>query len=111
MAHCERGDEYICRQTAHNYKFEGGGAAVIGSIQSQPIENEVDDSHFAKTRLLSLENTIGGKVLGIDYLIKAREFVDQHNLALHLMSQPSLTLTLKKSPNILIQSLFIYRKA
>lgn len=84
MAHCVRGDEYICRQTAHNYKFEGGGAAVIGSIQSQPIENEVDDSHFAKTRLLSLENTIGGKVLGIDYLIKAREFVDQHNLALHL---------------------------
>jgi len=84
MAHCERGDEYICRQTAHNYKFEGGGAAVIGSIQSQPIENEADDSHFAKTRLLSLENTIGGKVLVIDYLIKAREFVDQHNLALHL---------------------------
>ncbi|MGO3784757.1 MAG: low-specificity L-threonine aldolase [Pseudoalteromonas prydzensis] len=84
MAHCERGDEYICGQTAHNYKFEGGGAAVIGSIQSQPIENEADDSHFAKTRLLTLENTIGGKVLGIDYLIKAREFVDQHNLALHL---------------------------
>lgn len=99
MAHCERGDEYICGQSAHNYKFEGGGAAVLGSIQPQPIENEADgslcftkiaaaikpdDSHFANTRLLSLENTIGGKVLGIDYLQQAREFVDQHNLALHL---------------------------
>jgi threonine aldolase len=99
MAHCERGDEYICGQNAHNYKFEGGGAAVLGSIQPQPIENEADgslcftkiaaaikpdDSHFARTRLLSLENTIGGKVLGIDYLLKAREFVNQHNLALHL---------------------------
>lgn len=30
MAHCERGDEYICGQSAHNYKFEGGGAAVLG---------------------------------------------------------------------------------
>ena len=99
MAHCERGDEYICGQNAHNYKFEGGGAAVLGSIQPQPIENEKDgslcfnkvaaaikpdDSHFANTRLLSLENTIGGKVLPLDYLAQARDFVNTHNLALHL---------------------------
>lgn len=99
MAHCERGDEYICGQNAHNYKFEGGGAAVLGSIQPQPIENEQngsinfnkiaaaikpDDSHFAKTRLLSLENTIGGKVLSLEYLAQARDFVSEHNLALHL---------------------------
>lgn len=99
MAHCERGDEYICGQNAHNYKFEGGGAAVLGSIQPQPIENEKDgslcfnkvaaaikpdDSHFANTRLLSLENTIGGKVLPLEYLAQARDFVNKHNLALHL---------------------------
>ncbi|MDO6635366.1 low-specificity L-threonine aldolase [Pseudoalteromonas carrageenovora] len=99
MAHCERGDEYICGQNAHNYKFEGGGAAVLGSIQPQPIENEKDgslcfnkvaaaikpdDSHFANTRLLSLENTIGGKVLPLEYLAQARDFVNTHNLALHL---------------------------
>ena len=99
MAHCERGDEYICGQNAHNYKFEGGGAAVLGSIQPQPIENEKDgslcfnkvavaikpdDSHFANTRLLSLENTIGGKVLPLEYLVQARDFVNTHNLALHL---------------------------
>ena len=99
MAHCERGDEYICGQRAHNYKFEGGGAAVLGSIQPQPIENEADgslclnkvkaaikanDFHFAQTKLVSLENTIGGQVLSLEYLSKAREFVDAHNLALHL---------------------------
>jgi threonine aldolase len=99
MAHCERGDEYICGQNAHNYKFEGGGAAVLGSVQPQPIENEADgtlpfskiaaaikpdDCHFAKTRLLSLENTIGGKVLPLEYLAQARDFVNTYNLALHL---------------------------
>ncbi|WP_086984293.1 low-specificity L-threonine aldolase [Vibrio aphrogenes] len=99
MSHCERGDEYLCGQQAHNYKFEGGGAAVLGSIQPQPIENEPDgtlcfkklaqaikpdDIHFAQTKLLSLENTINGKVLPLEYLQQAREFADQHQLQLHL---------------------------
>lgn len=99
MAHCQRGDEYLCGQQAHNYKFEGGGAAILGSIQPQPIENEKDgslcfeklaaaikpdDSHFANTTLLSIENTINGKVLPLHYMAKAREFSHQHNLKLHL---------------------------
>lgn len=49
MAHCQRGDEYLCGQQAHNYKFEGGGAAVLGSIQPQPIENEPDGTICLKT--------------------------------------------------------------
>lgn len=99
MSHCGRGDEYLCGQQAHNYKFEGGGAAVLGSIQPQPIQNEPDgtlcfkkleqaikpdDIHFAQTKLLSLENTINGKVLPLDYLRQAREFTQRHNLQLHL---------------------------
>lgn len=99
MSHCERGDEYLCGQQAHNYKFEGGGAAVLGSIQPQPIENENDgslsfakltaaikpvDPHFARTTLLSIENTINGKVLSLAYLQQAREFVNLHALQLHL---------------------------
>ena len=99
MAHCERGDEYLCGQQAHNYKYEAGGAAVLGSIQPQPIENnpdgsldfkklaaaiKPDDSHFARTKLLSLENTINGKVLPMSYLAEAREFVNQHGLKMHL---------------------------
>jgi len=99
MAHCERGEEYLCGQQAHNYKFEGGGAAVLGSIQPQPIENEKDgticltkleqaikpdDSHFARTKLVSIENTINGKVLPLHYLAELREFVNKHQLNLHL---------------------------
>ncbi|KZX70461.1 low-specificity L-threonine aldolase [Vibrio sp. HI00D65] len=99
MAHCERGDEYLCGQQAHNYKYEAGGAAVLGSIQPQPIENnpdgtldfkklaaaiKPDDSHFARTKLLSLENTINGKVLPMSYLAEARDFVNQHGLKMHL---------------------------
>ena len=42
LAHCERGDEYITGNEAHTYKFEGGGAAVLGSIQPQPVEFEPD---------------------------------------------------------------------
>ena len=99
MSHCERGDEYLCGQQAHNYKFEGGGAAVLASIQPQPVENEKDgtlclsklkryvkpiDPHFARTKLLSLENTINGKVLPLSYLSQARTFADEHELSLHL---------------------------
>lgn len=99
LAHCGRGDEYIVGQTAHTYKYEAGGAAVLGSIQPQPIEFapdgtldldlvtekiKVDDPHFAKTRLLSLENTVHGQVLSLDYCKQARALVDEHDLALHL---------------------------
>ena len=99
MAHCQRGDEYIVGQLAHTYKYEAGGAAVLGSIQPQPIDMEADgslslervasvikpdDSHFARTRLLCLENTHTGKVVPLEYLEAARAFVDERGLALHL---------------------------
>ena len=99
MSHCGRGDEYLCGQSAHNYRYEGGGAAVLGSVQPQPIVNnpdgrinldkaraaiKPDDFHYAMTRLLSLENTIGGKVLSLDYQSQARDFCDEHQLQLHL---------------------------
>ncbi len=99
LSHCQRGDEYLCGQLAHNYKYEAGGAAVLGSVQPQPIENnkdgtlcfeklkaaiKPDDLHFARTTLLSLENTISGKVLPLAYLAKAREFVNEYQLKLHL---------------------------
>ncbi|MDD0970945.1 MULTISPECIES: low-specificity L-threonine aldolase [Pseudomonas] len=99
MAHCERGDEYIVGQQAHTYKYESGGAAVLGSIQPQPLEVQVDgsldldqvaaaikpdDFHFARTRLLALENTMQGKVLPLDYLARARQFTQNNGLQLHL---------------------------
>src|SRR5690349_10240290 len=99
MSHCERGDEYIVGQQAHTYKYEGGGAAVLGSIQPQPLEVQADgsldlaqvaaaikpdDFHFARTRLLALENTMQGKVLPLEYLARARSFTREHGLQLHL---------------------------
>ena len=99
MAHCQRGDEYIVGQLAHTYKYEGGGAAVLGSIQPQPIENALDgtiplekisaavkpiDDHFARTKLFTLENTIGGKVLPHAYVTAAQTLARSHGLAVHL---------------------------
>lgn len=99
LSHCERGDEYIVGQQAHTYKYEGGGAAVLGSIQPQPIEFRADgtlslqqieeaikpdDIHFARTKLISLENTVGGCALPMDYLAAVRELTDSRRLNLHL---------------------------
>ena len=99
LSHCERGDEYIVGQQAHTYKYEGGGGAVFGSIQPQPMEFQkdgtldlaavvqtikADDIHFAKTRLLCIENTQAGKVLPLAYLEKARSVSLDHGLGCHL---------------------------
>lgn len=99
LANCQRGDEYIVGQQAHTYKYEGGGAAVLGSIQPQPLDFEPDgtlcldqvkaaikpkDAHFANTRLLSLENTQAGKVLPLAYQAEAARLCSDHNLILHL---------------------------
>ncbi|MFO7809836.1 MAG: low-specificity L-threonine aldolase [Candidatus Delongbacteria bacterium] len=99
LCHCERGEEYIVGQDAHTYKYEGGGGAVLGSIQPQPVEADElgrldfeqvkkrikpDDFHFAKTKLLCLENTYGGRVLPLDYIKEASQFAKKHKLKLHL---------------------------
>lgn len=99
LTHCQRGDEYIAGQTAHAYRAEGGGGAVLGGIQPQPLDFEADGTldldrvaaaikpdnyHFARTRLLCLENTQGGKVLSLDYMARARRLADERGIALHL---------------------------
>jgi threonine aldolase len=99
MAHCARGEEVILGQDAHTYKYEAGGAAVLGSVQPQPLGNEPDgsidlakieaaikpdDSHFAVTRLIALENTIGGKVLARAYMADAIALARRRSLSIHL---------------------------
>ncbi len=99
MSHCQRGDEYIVAQNAHTYRYEAGGAAVLGSIQPQPLdvaengtfdldkvqENiKSDDFHFARTRLLCLENTMGGKVLPLAYIKEAAKLAKKNGLSIHL---------------------------
>jgi threonine aldolase len=99
LTHCGRGDEYIVGATAHTYRYEGGGAAALGGIQPQTIPfqpdgaldldavREVikpDDVHFARSRLLCLENTQAGRATGPEYFARARQVCDQLGLALHL---------------------------
>jgi threonine aldolase len=99
LSHCQRGDEYIAGQLSHCYRAEGGGGAALGGIQPQPLDFQSDGTldleqvaavikpdnyHFARTRLLCLENTQLGKVLPLDYLAEARRLADAHGLALHL---------------------------
>ena len=99
LAHCQRGDEYLVGQQAHCYRWEGGGGAVFGSIQPQPIAHQPDgtlaladieaaikpdDAHFARTRLLALENTLGGKLLPFDYVQSATALARRHGLSTHL---------------------------
>jgi threonine aldolase len=99
MGHCQRGDEVILGMEAHSYRYEGGGVSVLGSIHPQAIPNrpdgtldlaeveaviKPDDPHFPRTRLLALENTITGRVLGREYLAKAADLAKRKNLSLHL---------------------------
>jgi threonine aldolase len=99
MSHCQRGEEVIVGQEAHTYHYEAGGMAVLGSIQPQPLNNrpdgtldlaeveaaiKPDDSHFAITRLLALENTIGGKVISRAYMADALALARRRGLATHL---------------------------
>ena len=99
FSHCERGDEFIAGQTSHSYYYEGGGAAVFGSVAPQPLEFEDDgtldldkvealikpvNAHHVTTRLLCLDNTNDGLALPLDYLPRAAAFSQRHRLGLHL---------------------------
>lgn len=99
MSHCGRGDEFIAGQKAHLYVNEAGGAAVLGSIQPQPITHladgtmdlgeieaaiKPDDHHYARTTVIALENTFGGKVLPLDYMHAVADIAQRHGLGLHL---------------------------
>ena len=99
LAHCGRGDEYIVGQLAHTYRYEGGGAAVFGSVQPQPLAQDAggqmaladiaaaikpNDPHFAQTRLLCLENTWNGQPMPDSYLAAATQLARERGLATHL---------------------------
>ena len=99
LAHCGRGDEYLVGQLAHTYRYEGGGGAVLGGIQPQPITQQPDgtldlaeleaaikpdDVHFARSRLLALENTWNGQALPLGYLDEAITLARRRGLATHL---------------------------
>ena len=99
MSHCQRGEGVIIGAEQHSYRYEAGGLGVLGSIHPQVIANRADgtldlgqveatispdDPHFPRTRLLALENTIGGKPIARAYLADAVELAKRRGLSIHL---------------------------
>jgi threonine aldolase len=99
LCHCNRGEEYIAGESAHCYRFEGGGAAAFGGVQPQPLPFDSDgtldlervaatikpdDPHFPRSRLLCIENTQAGRPLPLAYLQKTGAFVRDKGLMLHM---------------------------
>lgn len=99
LTHCQRGEEYIVGAKYHSYWYEAGGGAVLGGIQPQPVPLQADgtlalddiaavikpdDTHFARTRLLALENTQYGRVMPMDFIEGAAHLAREHGLAVHL---------------------------
>ena len=101
MVHTKVGDEIICEQKAHVFKYEGGGMmsnafaspklirGERGLIQVEQLKGAInpDDPHFPKTRLLCIENTSnggGGSVYPKESLKKMAAFCKENKLAYHL---------------------------
>lgn len=99
LSHCQRGEEYIVGAPYHTYKYEAGGAAVLGGIvpQTVPVESDgsvdvrqieavikADDPHFPISRLIALENTHLGQVIPQNTMRETRQLADSYGLSLHL---------------------------
>jgi len=99
ISHCQRGEAVIIGAEQHSYRYEAGGLGVLGSIHPQVIPNRADgtldlaqveatispdDPHFPRTRLLALENTIGGKPIARAYLADAVQLARRRGLSIHL---------------------------
>jgi len=99
MAHCGRGEEYIGGRNSHIFTYEAGGAAVLGSVSPHPIEVDAigavsvegvraairpDDPHHAISRLLCLENTVGGNAIPLDRVRALTGVAREHGLNTHL---------------------------
>ncbi|MEZ5824803.1 MAG: low-specificity L-threonine aldolase [Geminicoccaceae bacterium] len=99
MAHCERGDEFLIGDRYHILCHEAGGTAVLGSVVPCALRTDaggavdpddirtaikVDDPHYARTRLLCLENTVSGMVIAHERLAAAAAVAHEHGLRVHL---------------------------
>jgi len=98
---CRPGDEIILESLSHPANFEGGGPAVHSRAGMRLIEAETgvftpeqvtaairpDDPHFARTRLVCVENTHnlrGGRIWPLEAIRAVARCAREHGLALHL---------------------------
>jgi threonine aldolase len=99
--HTQPGEEIICEQGSHVYRYEGGGIAYNsgcsvrlvqgsrGRVQARQVEENInpDNVHFPKTSLVVVENTSnrgGGSVYKYEDLMGIAKVCRDHDLKLHL---------------------------
>lgn len=99
--HAGPGDELLCDATTHLYVWEGGGIARLWGVTPRPLPGDrgllspeslkgmirPDDCHYARTRLVSLENTHnrgGGRVHALGQIAEISGWARAHGLAMHL---------------------------
>ena len=96
------GDEVLCSSTSHVYVWEAGGIARLSGVTARTFEGDggilrledisgairpSHDSHYVRTRLVSLENTHnrgGGRVQSLASIAQIARWAREHNLAMHL---------------------------
>jgi threonine aldolase len=102
LAHCQRGDEVILGDRAHQHIFEAGGMSALGGIHPRPVANteigelplerveasiRSDDIHQPPTRLICLENSHNlcwGNVLSVAYMRAVHRIAQEHEIPVHL---------------------------
>lgn len=99
--HTRPGDELVCDPSAHVYLWEGGGIARLWGVTARTVDPaegvlglsdlrgkvRPDDSHYVRTRMISLENThnrAGGRIHPITAIAEISGWARAHNLAMHL---------------------------
>jgi len=100
-AHTQPGDEVICDYGSHIFNYEGGGPALLSGVQVHPLQGQRGvitaeqikavirpaDHHYAKSKLIELENThnrAGGAIFPLDEILKIKKLADKHQLKMHL---------------------------
>lgn len=100
FAQTKRGDEIVVEERSHTFVFEGGAMASMGGLYPKPVKGErgyilpetlksvlsPDDAHYAKTALLSFENThnmAGGTIITPKQVDELITVAKEHNLKVH----------------------------
>ena len=102
LSHTNRGDDAILGSDSHIMRSEAGGLSSLGGIMPKPVRNDKtgkmafsdiigaispDDEHFARTRMILVENTFGGRngfPLEPAYFAQIRKIAEDHELKIHM---------------------------
>ncbi|KAH6648557.1 pyridoxal phosphate-dependent transferase [Truncatella angustata] len=90
----------LCDHRAHIIKYEAGGVASLSGAQCQTVvpkngihltlediqEHAVtdDDVHSLPTRVISLENSLGGMIMPLEEIKRISTWAREHNMKMHL---------------------------